>query len=140
MLVVKAFHIIAVVAWFAGLFYLPRLFVYHAEAKDRVSIERFKIMERRLYYGITWPAALLTTGLGIFLIFYNPSYYLRAGWMHAKISLVVCLWIYHVVCGQFVKNFANDINGRSSTFYRIFNELPTLLLIAIVLLVVVKPF
>lgn len=138
MLYAKAFHIIAMVAWFAGLFYLPRLFVYHAETNDLVSIERFKIMERRLYYGITWPAALLTTLLGLLLISYNPSYYMKAGWMHAKLSLVILLWIYHLFCGHFLKVFARDNNRKSSRFFRIYNEMPTLLLIGIILLVVVK--
>ncbi len=140
MLWIKAFHIIAMVAWFAGLFYLPRLFVYHAESRDEPSLARFKIMERRLYYGITWPAALLTTGLGLILFSYNTQYYAKAGWMHAKLSLVLLLWIYHLACGYFLKQFAQDKNQRNSRFYRIFNELPTLLLLAIVLLVVLKPF
>jgi len=139
MLIIKAFHIIAMVAWFAGLFYLPRLFVYHAGATDPLSIERFKIMERRLYYGITWPAALLTTGFGCWLIIGNASYYMQAGWMHAKLLLVVLLWGYHLSCGYFVSRFRQNNNGRSSGFYRIYNEIPTILLILIVLLVVVKP-
>ncbi len=139
MLVTKAFHIIAMVAWFSGIFYLPRLFVYHADASDPISIERFKIMERRLYYGITWPAALLTTVLGILLVFYNPHYYLTAPWFHAKFSLVVLLWAYHLTCGHFLKQFAQDKNRRKALFYRVFNELPLLLLIGIVVLVVVRP-
>lgn len=138
MLYVKAFHIIAMVAWFAGMFYLPRLFVYHTDATDEISVSRFKIMERRLYYGITWPAALLTTVLGLWLLSYNPSYYLKAGWMHAKLSLVLLLWVYHLMCGHYLKAFAQDRNAKSSRFFRIYNELPTLLLIGIVLLVVVK--
>lgn len=140
MLYVKALHIIALVAWFAGLFYLPRLFVYHSEAKDNISIERFKIMEKRLYYAITWPSALLTTLLGCWLITYNFGYYLKAGWMHAKLSLVVLLWGYHLACGHYLKLFAKNKNSRNTRFYRMFNEFPTLLLVAIVLLVVVKPF
>ena len=139
MLYVKAFHIIAMVAWFSGLFYLPRLFVYHADTEDEVSIARFKVMERRLYYGITWPAALLTTLLGIWLLKYNLSYYLKAGWMHAKLSLVVLLWLYHLLCGHYLKAFAHDTNQKKSRFFRVFNEIPTLLLIGIVLFVVVKP-
>lgn len=139
MLAVKAFHIITVVAWFAGLFYLPRLFVYHADAKDSISIERFKIMERRLYYGITWPAAVVTTVLGIWLLTYNPQYYLKSGWMHAKLGLVLVLWAYHLICGHYLKLFADDKNKKTSRFFRFYNELPTLLLIAIVFLVVVKP-
>ncbi|USQ12651.1 protoporphyrinogen oxidase HemJ [Legionella lytica] len=138
MLYVKAFHIIAMVAWFAGLFYLPRLFVYHADTQDETSNERFKIMERRLYYGITWPAALLTTVLGLWLLSYNPNYYLKAGWMHAKLTLVLILWGYHLLCGHYRKVFAQDKNQKSSRFFRIYNEMPTLLLVGIVLLVVVK--
>lgn len=140
MLVIKAFHLIAMVAWFSGLFYLPRLFVYHAETTDAISIARFKIMERRLYYGITWPAAILTTLLGIWLISYNVPYYLKAVWMHAKISLVVLVWVYHLICGHFLRKFRKGNNERRAYFFRIFNEIPTLLLIGIILLVVVKPF
>ncbi|KTD54416.1 transmembrane protein [Legionella sainthelensi] len=139
MLYVKAFHIIAMVAWFAGLFYLPRLFVYHADTHDAISLNRFKIMERRLYYGITWPAALLTTIFGLWLLSYNPGYYLKAAWMHAKLGLVVVLWTYHLLCGHYYKAFAEDKNKKSTRFFRIYNELPTLLLIGIVILVVVKP-
>jgi putative membrane protein len=139
MLFVKAFHIMTMVAWFSGLFYLPRLFVYHAEAHDAISLARFKVMERRLYYGITWPAAILTTLLGLWLISYNPEYYLMAGWMHAKLGLVVVLWVYHLLCGHYLKVFAQEKNQKKSRFFRMYNEFPTLLLIAIVLLVVVKP-
>jgi protoporphyrinogen IX oxidase len=140
MLIIKAFHIIMMVCWFAGLFYLPRLFVYHADTTDLISVERFKIMERRLYYGITWPSALLTTTLGILLILYNPQYYLKAAWMHAKLGLVGLLWAYHLSCGYFRKQFAKDANNKSTLFYRFFNELPVLLLIGIVMLAVIKPF
>jgi len=139
-LVVKAFHIISLVAWFAGLFYLPRLFVYHAEANDKISLERFKLMERRLYYGITWPAAVFTTGFGLLLLSYNFHYYLQVGWMHAKLALIIMLWIYHLYCGVFLKKFAHGINTRTAFFYRVFNEVPTVFLIAIVLLAVCKPF
>lgn len=139
MLMVKAWHIIAMVAWFAGLFYLPRLFVYHAEAGDNISIERFKVMERRLYYAIMWPAAVLTTVFGSWLITYNSHYYLSAGWMHVKLGLIVLLWVYHLVCGHVVRQFARGENKCGSRFYRVFNEVPTLLLVGIVLLVVVKP-
>ncbi|WP_131783025.1 CopD family protein [Legionella gresilensis] len=140
MLVIKAFHIIAMVAWFAGLFYLPRLFVYHADTMDKISDSRFKLMERRLYYGITWPAALLTTILGIWLITFNYHYYLKAPWMHAKLTLVIIVWCYHLSCGHFLRCFASDSNCRAVVFFRIFNEIPTVLLIGIVLLVVTKPF
>lgn len=128
------------VAWFSGLFYLPRLYVYHAESQDKISLERFKIMERRLYYGITWPAGLVTTILGLWLLNYNMSYYLKAGWMHTKLTLVLILWIYHLVCGHYLKLFALDRNTKNSRFYRFFNEMPTLLLIGIVLLVILRPF
>ena len=138
MLMIKAWHIIAMVAWFAGLFYLPRLFVYHADTTDQISIDRFKVMERRLYYAITWPAAVLTTVFGIWLITYNSHYYLSAGWMHTKLALIVLLWAYHLVCGYFVKQFARDKNTKGQRFYSVFNEVPTVLLIGIVMLVVIK--
>ena len=139
MLWIKAFHIIAMVAWFAGLFYLPRLFVYHVDADDIVSLARFKVMERRLYYGITWPAGLLTTGLGLWLMLGYMPYVLHQGWMHGKLGLCFVLWLYHLSCGSFLKTFRCDQNKHSSGFYRVFNEFPTVLLIVIVLLVVVKP-
>lgn len=140
MLWVKAFHIIALVTWFAGLFYLPRLFVYHADASDAISDERFKIMERRLYYGITTPGGIATTIFGLWLLSYNMQAYMQMGWMHAKLSLIVLLWLYHLGCGHYRKAFARNANKKSSTFFRVFNEAPTLLLISIVILVVVKPF
>lgn len=140
MLWLKACHVIAMVAWFAGLFYLPRLFVYHADAKDGVSIARFKIMERRLYYGITWPAALLTTIFGLFMLIWLWPYYKTQGWMHAKLSLVLLLWMYHIYLGHVRRRFAQDANTKSSRYYRLINEIPTVFLIGIVLLVVVKPF
>jgi putative membrane protein len=139
MLWIKAFHIISMVAWFAGLFYLPRLFVYHTESQDIISIQRFMIMERRLYYGIIWPAAIITSGLGMWLISYNFNYYMRAGWMHFKLTLVVILWAYHLGCGHFLKAFAQNSKRKSSRFFRVYNEIPTILLIGIIVLVVVKP-
>ena len=134
----KAFHIIAMVAWFAGLFYLPRLFVYHADAKDTQGIERFKVMENRLYYAITWPAAIITTALGLSLIGINPAI-MKSAWMHVKLSLVALLWGYHLGCGHYLKAFKNDNNLRTSRFYRLYNEIPTLLLVSIVIMVVVRP-
>jgi protoporphyrinogen IX oxidase len=139
MLWIKAWHIIAIVAWFAGLFYLPRLFVYHAGTKDTMSITRFKTMEYRLYYGITWPAGILATVLGLWLLFFNPQYYLKAGWMHAKLALVMMLWGYHFMCGHYLRLFAQERNTKTMNFYRVYNEVPTLLLVGIVILVVVKP-
>lgn len=140
MLFFKALHLISLVAWFAGLFYLPRLFVYHVDALDEVSNKRFKTMERRLYYAIMWPAAIATTVFGMTLFTYNMPYYMKAGWMHSKLLLVFLLWVFHFTCGHFVKQFASDKNKKSTKFYRIFNELPTVLLISIVMLAVVKPF
>ncbi len=137
---VMAFHIIFMVTWFAGIFYLPRLFVYHAETSDDISLERFKIMERRLFYGIMTPGGILTTIFGLWLINFNTQYYLHAPWFHAKLGLVVLLWIYHIICGRYIKNFKANNNTHSHKFYRFFNEVPTVLLIAIVILAVVKPF
>lgn len=140
MLWVKAFHIIAMVCWFAGLFYLPRLFVYHAMSADHISRERFKTMERKLYRGITTPAMLLTLVFGAWLISESPQAYLASGWMHAKLSLVLLLVIYHAYCGVLVKRFAKDLNTRGHVFFRWFNEVPVLMLLGIVILVVVRPF
>lgn len=139
MLIYKSLHIIAMVAWFAGLFYLPRLFVYHADARDSISDERFKIMERRLYLGIMNPAAILTVLFGVILLCYNPSYYFLVTWMHIKLLLVLFLIIYHVWCGYFVRQFKLNKNSKTSKFYRFYNEIPTLILIGIVMLVVIKP-
>ncbi|MGM0633829.1 MAG: protoporphyrinogen oxidase HemJ [Pseudomonadota bacterium] len=137
---IEAFHIISVICWFAALFYLPRLYVYHAMTEDTVGQERFKIMERKLYRGIMTPSAIATVFFGAWLIFSAPDFYLRMGWLHAKLALVVLLLIYHGFCWWYLKAFREDRNTRSHKFYRIFNELPVILLIAIVILVVVKPF
>ena len=136
----KAFHIIAVVTWFAALFYLPRLFVYHAMAEDRISIERFKVMERRLYRGIMTPSMVVAVLLGLWLLWENWGYYRQEGWMHAKLALAVLLIGYHHMCLAFMKKFAADANARSHVFYRWFNEVPVLFLIAMVVLAVVRPF
>ena len=140
MLWVKAFHIIAVVCWFAALFYLPRLFVYHAQSTDLESTERFKVMERKLYRGIMTPSAIATVLLGFWIVSYNADYYFSAGWFHAKLFLVVLLLGYHHACGRLLKKFANDTNTHSHKFYRWFNEFPVLVLIGVCILVVVKPF
>lgn len=139
MLWIKAFHIIFMVTWFSALFYLPRLFVYHAMSSDASSIQRFKIMERKLYYGIMMPGGILTTIFGIWLLSYNFSAYLQAGWMQAKLGLVILAWIYHFVCGKYLRDFKCDRNTHGHVFYRFFNEIPVLFLFAIVILVVVKP-
>jgi protoporphyrinogen IX oxidase len=140
MLWVKTFHIVAVITWFAALFYLPRLFVYHAMAEDEISRERFKIMQRKLYRGIMTPSMVAVIALGIWLISYNPSYFMHSAWMHAKLTLVVLLIAYHQYCGYLMRQFRDDKNTKSHVFYRFFNEVPVLMLIAIVILVVVKPF
>lgn len=140
MLWIKAFHVISMVAWFAAIFYLPRLFVYHASTVDEISNQRFKIMERRLYRGIMWPSAVLTTLFGGALIHFSPQYYLGAGWFHLKLMLVLLLWGYHLACGHYVKLFLHHQNHHTAFFYRVFNEIPTILLISIVILVEVKPF
>lgn len=136
MLWIKAFHIIFMVSWFAGLFYLPRLFVYHAMSDDRVSQERFKLMERKLYYGIMAPAAILTILFGLWLLYY---YHPNALWLHAKLALVGLLVVYHLMCGKYRKDFLSDRNKHSHVYFRFFNEVPVLLLITIIILVVVKP-
>ncbi len=133
----KAFHVIAVICWFAGIFYLPRLFVYHALATEQTTRDHLKIMERKLYRFIS-PFAGFTLIFGITMVLQNPAY-LQAKWMHAKLMLVLLLFGYHGYCGVLVKRLARD-EMRSHRFYRWFNELPVLLLFGIVILVVVKPF
>jgi protoporphyrinogen IX oxidase len=138
MLWLKAFHIVFVVTWFAGLFYLPRLYVYHASAQDSVSIDRFKIMERRLFTMMTIGATLATL-FGVGMVVMAPSY-LQFGWLHTKLTLVAGLIAYHIWCYRLLVAFRNDRNQHSEKWYRAFNEVPSLFLIAIVILVVVKPF
>ena len=136
--IVKTLHIVFMVTWFAGLFYLPRLFVYHAlaPADDSVGSERFKLMERKLYYGITTPGAILTVAFGLWLWFG-----IRGGWLHAKLALVLVLIALHVYLGLLLRDFARDRNRHGHVFYRWLNEIPALpLLVAIVWLVVAKPF
>ncbi len=140
MLWVKTFHIVFMTSWFAGLFYLPRLFVYHAMATDDAGIERFKVMERKLFWGIMTPAAVLTVVLGMWLLSANLEYYNAALWMHAKLTLVALLIVYHVWCGKLMYDFRADQNRHPHTWYRWFNEVPVLFLIGIVALVVVRPW
>jgi len=137
MLWLKAFHIVFVISWFAGLFYLPRLFVYHASTEDSVTRERFKVMERKLYRGIMTPTMVLTLATGLWLWL---GYGYSGGWLHAKVALVVLLVAYHFWMGQLRLAFERDANRHSHVFYRWVNELPLVLLVAIVILVVVKPF
>ena len=136
MLWVKALHIVFMVTWFAGLFYLPRLFVYHAQSTDAVSVERFKVMERKLYYAIMAPGAVLTIASGLWLWL---GWGFSGGWLHAKLFLVAVLVGYHFWCGKLLADFRNDRNARSHVWFRWFNEFPVLILFAVVILVVVKP-
>lgn len=136
MLLVKALHIVFMVTWFAGLFYLPRLFVYHAMSTDTVSVERFKLMERKLYFGIMTPGAVLTIVFGTWLWL---GYGIGGTWLHWKLALVTVLVGYHVYCGKLLGDFKHDRNRHGHIWYRWFNEAPVLLLIGIVLLAVMKP-
>jgi putative membrane protein len=137
----KAFHVISVITWFAALFYLPRLFVYHSMSDDKVSTDRFKVMERKLYRGIMMPSFVIASVLGIWMLQdYAWSAYSQQYWLHTKLFLVILLVIYHFYCGHLIKVFQEDKNTRSDVFYRWFNEFPVLILIAIIILVVVKPF
>ena len=135
----KAFHVIAVIAWMAGMLYLPRLFVYHCEAqKGSIQSETFKIMERRLLKGIINPAMIVTWALGLYLAW--EAFGFKGGWLHAKLMLVFLLSGIHGYLVGRVRDFANDRNAKSARFYRILNEVPALLMVAIVILVIVKPF
>ena len=135
MLLYKTLHIIFMVTWFAGLFYLPRLYVYHAQAEDQISRDRFKIMERKLFWGIMTPGAVLTVLFGVLLIEYHGMSY----WLKMKILLVFVLALYHVWCGVLLERFKTDNNSHSHVWYRIFNEVPVIFLVLIVALVVYKP-
>ena len=138
MLLVKSLHLIFMVTWFAGLFYLPRLFVYHAQASDRVSIERFKVMERKLFWGIATPGGVLTLVFGLWL--WLGWFQGAGGWLHAKLALLGLLVVYHVWCAMLMLDLRHERNARSHVWFRWFNEFPVLILIGVVLLVVFKPF
>jgi len=136
----KALHVFFMVAWFAGIFYLPRLFVNHAETKSEEIAEQLKGMERRLLYFVT-PFALFTLMLGLLIIHaYGYAWFAAAHWLHAKVVLVTILFAYHGYCFKLVKTFQQDKNTRSGKFYRFFNEIPVLILLAIIILAYVKPF
>ena len=137
---IEVLHIVSVVCWFSVLFYLPRLFVYHAETEDAAGNERFKVMERKLLRGIGNPAMIATLVFGIWLASLAPDYYLAQGWFWVKVSLVLLLTGYHHMCVYYMKKFRDDKNTRSQKFYRWFNEVPVVFLIAIVSMVVVRPF
>ena len=134
----KAVHVMAMVTWFAGLFYLPRLFVYHADAADPIGVERFRIMER-LLFAIMTVGAVATVVFGSALLVAFPPY-LAMGWVHVKLALVALLIAYHGYCYKLMRDFAQNRNARTARWYRLFNEVPSLFLIAIVALAVVKPF
>lgn len=137
----KALHLIFMVTWFAGLFYLPRLYVYHAMSEDDMSNERFKIMERKLFYGITTPGMVATLVFGVWmLIDYAWSMYGSSGWLHTKLFLLLLMLVYHAMCWLWLQDFKHDRNQRSHLFYRWMNEIPVLFLVGIIILAVVKPF
>jgi len=138
-LIYKALHVFFMVAWFAGIFYLPRLFVYHAETQSPDCDATFKVMERRLLYFVT-PFAILTLLFGLLLIFsYGRAWFAVSSWLHYKLLLVILLYGYHGYCFKLLADFKHGRNRRSARFYRIFNELPVLLLLAIILLAILKP-
>ena len=137
---VKALHIAFMVAWFAGIFYLPRLFVYHAMTNQPAIDEQFKVMERKLLYFVT-PFAILTLVFGVVLITaYGSAWFAASGWMHTKLLLVTLLYVYHGYCFKLLADFKNNRNQRSHRFYRVFNEVPVLILFAVIILAVVKPY
>ncbi|MCZ6525283.1 MAG: protoporphyrinogen oxidase HemJ [Gammaproteobacteria bacterium] len=140
MLWLKALHLVFMVIWFAGLFYLPRLFVYHAMSDDQISIDRFKVMERKLFFGITTPGGVLTLLFGLGMLSLNGwSAYADSMWLHIKLILILLLVIYHIYCGKLLFDFKHDRNQHSHVWYRWFNEIPVIFLIAIMILAVVRP-
>ena len=141
MLWLKALHLIFMVTWFAGLFYLPRLYVYHAMSDDAISNERFKVMERKLFFGIMTPGMIATLLFGFWMLAaYDWAAYASAGWLHAKLALLLLTLVYHYFCYLWLLDFKHDRNRRSHVFYRWMNEVPVLFLVGIVILAVVKPF
>ncbi len=141
MLWLKALHLIFMVTWFAGLFYLPRLYVYHAMSEDEISNQRFKVMESKLFYGIMTPGMVATFIFGVWmLISYDWALYANAGWLHAKLGLLLLSLVYHYFCYRWLLEFKYDRNRRSHVYYRWMNEVPVLFLVGITILAVVKPF
>jgi protoporphyrinogen IX oxidase len=132
----KALHLIFMVTWFAGLFYLPRLFVYHAMTTDAAGLERFKVMERKLFFGIMTPGGVLTIVFGLWLWL---GYGITGAWLYWKLALVALLVAYHLYCGKLLIDFKHDRNQRGHVFYRWLNELPVVILFAVVILAVAKP-
>ena len=141
MLWYKALHLIFMVTWFSGLFYLPRLFVYHAMSDDEISIDRFKIMEKKLFYGIATPGGLLTIIFGFCLLVSNGmTSYSGQLWLSLKMILIAVLVLYHIYCFSLLQDFKYDRNKHTHIWYRWFNEVPVLILVGIILLAVIKPF
>lgn len=137
----KALHLIFMVTWFAGLFYLPRLFVYHAMSDDKTSHERFLVMERKLYFGIMTPGLILTLGFGFWMLQdYAWAIFGQATWLQLKLLLIAFLCVYHVYCGKWLLDFKYNRNSHSHVFFRWMNELPVAFLVAIIILATVKPF
>ena len=139
MLWLKAFHIIFVICWFAGIFYLPRIFVYYAASEHLVVRAQLAVMARRLYRFVT-PFMVIAIALGLAMIAQNPDYYLQAKWMWFKLGGVAVLVVYLLLCGRYVRAINDNRNKRGHVFYRFFNEVPVLFLFAIVLLAILKPF
>ena len=137
---IKAAHVISMVCWFAAIFYLPRLFVYHAMSEDKVSHDRFAIMERKLYRGIMTPSMIATWAFGLWMLYLGWDVYKTQGWLHAKLCLVVLLSAYHGACGFYRKKLIDNPHYKSHKFWRWFNEVPVLVLVTVVILVIVKPF
>ncbi len=138
---IRALHIIAVICWMAGMLYLPRLFVYHAMSDDKISNERFKVMERKLFFGIMTPGMIITFIFGIWMLAdYAWVLYASAGWLHVKLTLLVVLLVYHGFCWKWLLDFKYDRNKHSHVYYRWVNEIPVVFLLAIIILAVVKPF
>ena len=141
MLWIKALHLIFMVTWFAGLFYLPRLFVYHAQSTDKISSERFKVMERKLFYGIMTPGMIATFVFGIWMLLdYAWVLYASTWWLTIKITLLGLMLVYHYFCSVWLHDFKNDHNAHGHVYYRWMNEVPVIFLISIIILAVVKPF
>ena len=137
---IKAAHVISMVTWFAAIFYLPRLFVYHAMSEDKISQDRFVIMERKLYRGIMIPSMIATWALGLWMVYLGWEVYKTQGWLHLKIVLVIILSAYNGACGFYRKKLIDNPQYKSHVFWRWFNEVPVFALIFIVILVIVKPF
>ncbi len=137
---IKAAHVISMVTWFAAIFYLPRLFVYHAMSEDKISQDRFVIMERKLYRGIMVPSMIATWVFGLWMVYLGWEVYKTQGWLHLKIVLVILLSAYNGACGFYRKKLIDNPQYKSHVFWRWFNEVPVFALIFIVILVIVKPF